>query len=99
MNPSYFYNYNSSWANGTALDLFSSNPTLAGKGFSMITTPVEYNTFTDYWIDIFQIPDIVTDPYNINNMDMDRAYFFYSSFNSYDYNRNTNQQNFLLSEF
>ena len=91
MNPSYFYNYNSSWANGTALDLFSSNPTLAGKGFSMITTPVEYNTFTDYWIDIFQIPDIVTDPYNINNMDMDRAYFFYSSFNSYDYNRNTNQ--------
>mgnify|MGYP003132463773 CR=1 FL=1 len=86
------------WANGTSYDLFSSNAYLKDSGFYLTTTPVVYNTYTNYWIDVLQVPDIfstgntrtlTSDGYT--NHTIDKAILYYANKNSYDYNRLTNQ--------
>ena len=81
----------SNFANGTPTDIFASSNLLKDKGFYLLTTPVVYNTYTDYWIDVLQVPDIfsVGRKINYNGNPLNKVKLFYDNASSYGYNRNS----------
>ena len=71
----------SKWATGTRQDLFSTS-SLAGLGFDIIETEYSWNTYTNYWYSIRQIPDLST--LTVNGLPVNRARMDFTSMWSYN---------------
>jgi plastocyanin len=94
-NPTYLSS--SGFATGEIFDLWGGDNILKDKGLYLISTPFVYNTYTPYWMDIFQVPDIFSSGKAITyaSRKLDKVNIHYSSARAYNYNRNTSENQYI----
>ena len=85
---SYMYSNNNTYFNGEVHDAFADNTSIRDKGFNFISMPYEYNTYADYFLDVWQIPDIKGSESSLfhSGQPVEYASMSYQSYWSYNYN-------------